>query len=99
MSASAFRASARQTRQPDYPSIESIAKALKGAHKSGGGYMAKCPCHDDSTASLGIVEGRDKRTGVKRPYVTCFAGCDWRLVQSELERLGVWPKFEPRGRS
>jgi hypothetical protein len=59
--------------------------------------MAKCPCHDDSTASLSIIEGVDKRTGVKRPFLTCFAGCDWQDVHAALERKGVWPRFE-RGR-
>jgi hypothetical protein len=78
--------------QACYPSAREIAAALKG-HKTGDGrYMARCPCHDDSTASLGIVEGRDK-FGTKRPFVTCFAGCDWRDVQAELGRRGLWPKF------
>jgi hypothetical protein len=76
-----------------YPSAREIAAALKG-HKSGNGYVARCPCHDDRNASLGIVDGEDKHRN-KRPYVTCFAGCSWQDVQAELERRGLWPKFEP----
>jgi hypothetical protein len=81
-------------RQLNYPTAASIAAALKG-HKAGRGYMAKCPCHNDSTASLGIIEGVDKH-GNKRPFVTCFAGCSFQDVQAALERLGVWPRFERR---
>jgi hypothetical protein len=83
--------------QAYYPSAREIAAALKG-HKTGEGrYMARCPCHDDSTPSLSIFDGKDKR-GARRPFVYCFAGCDWRDVQAELERKGLWPKFK-RGRS
>jgi hypothetical protein len=79
-------------RQLIYPSAASIAAALKG-HKAGKGYLAKCPCHADRTPSLSIIDGRD-RYGNRRPYVTCFAGCDFQDVQAALERLGLWPRFE-----
>lgn len=39
--------------------------------KHGGGWMAKCPAHDDSTASLSIDPGRNGGWALK-----CFAGCD-----------------------
>jgi hypothetical protein len=58
--------------------------------------MAKCPCHDDRTPSLSIIEGKD-RFDNKRPFVTCFANCSFVDVQAALERMGLWPKFE-RGR-
>jgi hypothetical protein len=80
-----------------YPSAREVAAALKG-HKTGAGYAARCPCHDDRVASLGIIDGKDKH-GVRRPFVTCFAGCDWKDVQAELERMGVWPTFAPKARS
>jgi hypothetical protein len=86
----------RDMSMTSYPSAREIAATLKG-HRTGAGYMARCPCHDDSTPSLSIFDGKDKH-GVRRPFVTCFAGCDWRDVQAELERMGLWPKFAPRAR-
>jgi hypothetical protein len=79
-----------------WPTASEIAAGLNG-HKTGNGrYMARCPCHADCTPSLSIFDGRNKQ-GVRRPYVACFAGCDWKDVQAELERRGLWPKFK-RGR-
>ena len=48
---------------------ESIAKALRG-RRSGRGWVARCPAHDDRTPSLSIAEGCDGR-----PLLHCFAGC------------------------
>jgi putative DNA primase/helicase len=46
--------------------------------RSGNGWMAPCPAHDDRTASCSISEGDDGRTLVK-----CFAGCDTEAVLAE----------------
>lgn len=47
-----------------------------GARKDFG--MTRCPCHDDSTASLSFRrDGDDVR-------VRCFANCDWREIRSTL---------------
>ncbi len=44
---------------------------LDGVRLSGSGrWMAKCPAHDDSTASLSVREGDDGRV-----LMYCFAGC------------------------
>src|SRR5690348_2556717 len=43
---------------------------LDGFHRSGDGYMARCPCHDDNTASLSL-----KRVNDGTILVRCFAGC------------------------
>jgi putative DNA primase/helicase len=37
---------------------ETIAKAL-GGHKAGGGWMARCPTHDDRKPSLSIRDADD----------------------------------------
>src|SRR5690349_7107529 len=48
---------------------------------SSGGFMARCPAHEDATASLSISYGRDQ------PVVfMCHAGCDSRDI---LARLGL----------
>lgn len=46
--------------------------------KPGGGWKAKCPAHDDSTASLSIDPGRNGGLVLK-----CFAGCDTNRILSE----------------
>jgi hypothetical protein len=80
-------------KQLNYPSAGEISARLGGHRVGDGRYMAKCPCHDDRTPSLSIIEGKD-RYGNRRPYVTCFAGCNFQDVQAALERLGLWPRFE-----
>jgi hypothetical protein len=77
-----------------WPSAREIAEALKG-HRSGNGYVARCVCHEDRVPSLSVFDGTDKR-GNPRPYVYCHAGCDWQDVQAELERRGLWPRYERR---
>jgi len=62
---------------------EQIARALQG-HRSGKGWLAKCPCHDDRTASLSITEGEDGRLLMK-----CFAGCEFPGIVSELKRRSI----------
>lgn len=65
--------------------IEEIATALGGAsRKRNGGFMAQCPCHDDSTASLSI----DINDG--KLLVQCFAGCCQGAVVAALKSRGLW---------
>jgi hypothetical protein len=53
------------------PLRELILPRLDCVKKSGGGFMARCPAHDDGTASLSISPGRDQ------PVVLhCHANCD-----------------------
>ena len=53
---------------------ETIAKAL-GGHKTGNGWTAQCPLHDDQTPSLSISSGKDGKV-----LVHCHAGCNQRDV-------------------
>ncbi|HEY0711636.1 MAG TPA: CHC2 zinc finger domain-containing protein, partial [Polyangia bacterium] len=49
---------------------ELVLPKLDGIKKSSGGYMARCPVHDDGTASLSVGPGKD------HPVVFyCHAGC------------------------
>lgn len=64
---------------------EYIARHLGGARKTGGGWMAKCPAHDDSTPSLSI---NDAANG--KPLVHCQAGCSQDAVIAELRRAQLW---------
>jgi hypothetical protein len=63
---------------------------LEGVRKSGEGWMARCPAHEDRTASLSVGEGSDGRV-----LLRCFAECD---VFAICDSLGIEPRdlFPPR---
>jgi len=50
--------------------VERLLAKLPDAKRSGKGWSARCPAHDDRRASLSIAEGDDGRALVK-----CHAGC------------------------
>jgi putative DNA primase/helicase len=50
--------------------IDGVLARLEGVRKSGGGFMARCPAHEDRTASLSVSAGNDGRVLLK-----CHAGC------------------------
>jgi archaellum biogenesis ATPase FlaH len=52
-----------------------------GGKRNGKGWMAKCPSHDDSKASLSINETQDGHVLIK-----CFAGCETKDI---LDKLGL----------
>ena len=64
-----------------------IAEAL-GGRPANGGFMAKCPAHDDRNPSLSIHE-RDGKV-----LLHCHAGCSQSEVIAELRQRGLW---EPNG--
>ena len=64
------------------PTAETIAMAL-GGRKSGGGWAARCPAHDDRTPSLSIHEADDNKV-----LVRCHAGCDQERVIVALQARG-----------
>jgi len=55
--------------------IETLLDRLPGARKSGSGWTARCPAHDDRRASLSIAQGDDGTALVK-----CHAGCDTSAI-------------------
>ncbi|MEJ5370248.1 MAG: CHC2 zinc finger domain-containing protein [Bryobacteraceae bacterium] len=66
-----------------------LARAL-GGRRSGDGWMARCPAHDDRNPSLSVNE----RGG--RVLVHCFAGCSQEAVIAELKRRGWWESEQPK---
>jgi hypothetical protein len=65
--------------------VESIVQALDGK-RSGDGWRALCPAHDDTiTPSLSIKECDDGTI-----LVHCFAGCKQEQVIDALRDLGLW---------
>lgn len=53
--------------------------SLKGLRRSGGGYLAVCPAHEDRTPSLSIAAGADGRV-----LLHCWAGCRTRDIVAAL---------------
>jgi hypothetical protein len=84
----------------DSAAIDLVLSKLDGVTKRGGYWMAKCPVHDDGTASLKIMRG------TKQPVILdCKAGCQTKDVRAALkltiadisapkEQRGEWT---PRG--
>lgn len=64
---------------------ESIAHYL-GGRRSGRGWVAKCPAHQDRSPSLSIKETDGKL------LVHCFGGCTQSAVIHELRVRGLWPE-------
>ena len=50
--------------------VSRVLGLLQGVRKSGSGWTARCPAHEDKKASLSVSEGVDGRVLIK-----CFAGC------------------------
>jgi putative DNA primase/helicase len=69
---------------------ETIAKAF-GGRKAGGGWMVRCPVHDDREPSLSIRDGGDGKV-----LVHCHAGCSQAAVIAALKDLGLWPERDKR---
>lgn len=66
-----------------------IARALQGSRRSGPGWVACCPAHDDRNPSLSLRDTRDGRV-----LAHCHAGCSQAAVVSELKQRGLWPQSE-----
>jgi hypothetical protein len=61
---------------------------LEGLRRSGDGYVARCPAHQDRTPSLSIRQGDDGRV-----LLHCWAGCGTEAV---LDALGLeWGDLFP----
>ena len=61
--------------------IEFVLSKLPDAKRSGNGWSARCPAHDDGSPSLSISEGDDGRI-----LLHCHAGC---AVEAIVEALGL----------
>ena len=67
-----------------------IARALPRGRKSGVGYIACCPAHEDRNPSLSL------RDADGRVLVRCHAGCTQEAVIGALRAAGLWPEREWR---
>jgi hypothetical protein len=63
--------------------LEAVLAALPDAKRSGKGWTARCPAHEDGSPSLSIAAGTTR--GV---LLTCFAGCEPEAI---VRALGLDP--------
>lgn len=68
---------------------QEIANGLGRSSRSGGGFVAPCPAHNDRNPSLSISETKEGKILVK-----CHAGCSNDAVVSALKGKGLWPEPE-----
>jgi len=70
--------------------IDNLLARLSGVKKSGDGWVARCPAHEDKNPSLSIKTGEDGRI-----LLICRAGCE---VERIVDALGMKMSdlFEPR---
>lgn len=67
---------------------ETISSAL-GGRRSGHGFMARCPAHNDKSPSLSINDGENGK-----PVVNCLAGCPQKAVIDSLRAKDLWPAHD-----
>jgi hypothetical protein len=58
---------------------EALLARLHGVRRNGGGWMARCPAHEDRSPSLSIRHGNGKI------LLHCFGGCSIEAVCAALE--------------
>ena len=74
------------------PNLDLILNGLDKVRKSGKGWEACCPSHDDHKPSLSLsISERDGKV-----LVHCWAGCSQKDVISALRNMGLWGS-ESRG--
>ncbi len=64
-----------RARVVDHVSTREVISRTKGVKRSGKGWVALCPAHDDRNPSLSISEGAEGRT-----LLNCQAGCSFEAV-------------------
>jgi len=57
------------------PNVRDVLSKLRGVRKSGSGWSAKCPAHDDEQNSLSIGEGDGGKI-----LLRCHAGCSFESI-------------------
>jgi len=69
--------------------LDDIRRVLEGVRDLGGGFVARCPAHDDARQSL-KVDPKDGDEG-GWPLLRCYAGCSFESITEALRAKGVRP--------
>lgn len=59
--------------------LDTLLTKLDHVRKSGEGYVARCPAHEDKAPSLSVRAGNDGRA-----LLYCHAGCEWSAIVAAL---------------
>jgi hypothetical protein len=59
--------------------VKHVLSRLEKVTRSGSGWSARCPAHDDSVCSLSIGEGHDGKA-----LIYCHAGCTFSEIVAAL---------------
>jgi biotin operon repressor len=89
-----LRSNSRESKTPverggKLPSLDQLLPRFERRHRYGGGWMVRCPCHDDRTPSLSLAEGT--MMGASLVWY-CHAGCSSEDVRAALLALGERPQ-------
>lgn len=66
------------------PQAETIAWQLGKAKKQGGGFMCRCPAHEDRNPSLYVADGENGGLILK-----CHAGCTYSAILAAIKARGL----------
>jgi hypothetical protein len=72
----------------DLKQLLTMLQSVSGPNSSGE-YTARCPAHDDQTASLTVTEKVSERDGKRKLFLCCHAGCQNDAVMGA---LGIKPR-------
>ena len=62
------------------PTAPDFLARLRGVKRISGGWLAHCPAHADTNASLSVRVLKDGS-----PWLKCFAGCDYHAILAAIE--------------
>lgn len=68
-----------QSYSESFERVPEVLNRLRGVRKSGKGWTAKCPAHDDNHNSLSLSEGSGGKA-----LLYCHAGCPYKRIIAEL---------------
>src|SRR4051794_5830179 len=71
--------------------VDQFLERLERVKRSGEGWVARCPAHEDRVASLSVAVGDEGRV-----LVQCFAGCAAEAIVGAVN-LTMSDLFEPGG--
>ena len=72
----------------DLKQLLTMLQSVSGPNSSGE-YTAKCPAHQDRTASLTLTEKQSAKDGKRKIYLCCHAGCPGDAIMAA---MGIKPK-------
>ena len=78
---------------------ELVLPKLDNVRKSGSGFMARCPAHDDGRASLSVAAGTEHpvvlncHAGCERDDVLAKLGLTWEQLCEPREQRGEWTPY------